>query len=500
MFNIRNIHTKEEFKFDDLHSLSKFLDAKPGTVLNRICRKNPESLIWDNKWQYKSDPNSPWIDLLPDFSQFKQIRNFPDYWINKEGKIWSNRGGCGTDKEKGKIPRVGYINKNNKESICFYNGNTTEWFRVRLLVKEYFPDDLEGYRPIPGYSKYLINKEGLVYSDLNKKHMLTTINRDGYSVISIVTDNGKRDTKKIHHLVLMAFKPEDYAKIHTNVKNRPRNEERMVCNHINGIKTDNRLENLEVITNSENVIHASDNGLLNTAIKVLVKNYNTGEILRFNSCNSADRYFGYNINTVINRLHRDKPEIKPDLVLYEEQWQFKEDDGNDEFCKPIYYNKIGFNTAFWCIDLKVSRVHEKLYGTMDEFINDHGGNKDWIREAFKKTEQPLLNNMCLLRRIDSELGWYVPDNPILLIEKTSNYGKPIVFYKEGEEPIIFLPKSQETVMGLNKVELSKKLNRDIRVGNGMVRKVDGYNISFFSKYMETDHYSKNTDYTKYRYI
>ena len=37
----------------------------------------------------------------------------------------------------------------------------------------------------------------------------------------------------------------------------------LMINHINGIKTDNRIVNLELVTNQENVIHAYANNLIN---------------------------------------------------------------------------------------------------------------------------------------------------------------------------------------------------------------------------------------------
>ena len=72
-----------------------------------------------------------------------------------------------------------------------------------------------------------------------------TSKSNGYQYISL-SQNNKRGTKRVHRIVMEAFcgKRDD-----------------MLINHKNGIKTDNRLENLEYCTQSENMIHAYATGL-----------------------------------------------------------------------------------------------------------------------------------------------------------------------------------------------------------------------------------------------
>jgi hypothetical protein len=69
---------------------------------------------------------------------------------------------------------------------------------------------------------------------------------NGYCFV-MLSKLGRVNHAMIHRLVAQAFLPNPHKK--------------RTVNHINGIKADNRVENLEWATHSENMKHASDTGL-----------------------------------------------------------------------------------------------------------------------------------------------------------------------------------------------------------------------------------------------
>lgn len=100
----------------------------------------------------------------------------------------------------------------------------------------------EIWKPIPNISGYYASSEGQIRNE--QGDIIRQRGKpNGYQYVSLGSNGGFL----VHRVICSAF--------HENLENKPE------VNHINGIKTDNRAENLEWCTSSENKQHAWDTGL-----------------------------------------------------------------------------------------------------------------------------------------------------------------------------------------------------------------------------------------------
>lgn len=138
------------------------------------------------------------------------------------------------------------------------------------------------------------------HTTLETKFIMGSVGGDGYVALTLRKD--KRSCKmKAHRAIALAFIP--------NPENKP------FINHKNGIRTDNRLENLEWCTPSENIFHSyrvlgnrkNDvwfKGADHPSSKpIIATDLSTGESLRFESIRIAVCALNIDASTISNTLH-----------------------------------------------------------------------------------------------------------------------------------------------------------------------------------------------------
>jgi len=147
---------------------------------------------------------------------------------------------------------------------------------------------MEDWKTIAEYPSYEVSSYGHVRR--GNKILKPVLMNTGYLSHGL-SQSGKQKHHNIHRLVAKAFIP--------NPDNKG------FVNHKDGKKTNNRVDNLEWMTFSENCQHAYDHGLNWTnyfpvhSVSVIGMNIETGQEMEFDSLVEAARHIGCNSTSSI---------------------------------------------------------------------------------------------------------------------------------------------------------------------------------------------------------
>lgn len=138
--------------------------------------------------------------------------------------------------------------KENKDKILNYQNNKSREKREKIniereaKIQEYIENSGCEWRDVVGYEGfYKVSSNGEIIN-LKLKHLVSRKEANNGYILITLNKNGVYQSIMAHRIVAMAFVP--------NPENKPK------VNHLNGIRNDNRAENLDWKTHQETIQHS----------------------------------------------------------------------------------------------------------------------------------------------------------------------------------------------------------------------------------------------------
>lgn len=259
------------------------------------------------------------------------------------------------------------------------------WKFVKPIESFKYP----GFYFIPGFSRFLINRECIAIDSITG-NVRNSHNKDNYIYYSVKPDVGDWTLIGRHRLLCLAFKDYDH------------NVNKMDVNHIDGIPGNDDLDNLEFVTRTYNCNHAIKLGLKVCVtppkrVPVLVRNIKTDQVFEYKSKKLAAKALDISIATYEKYL---KAENQP--VFYGDvQTKLKSD--NTPWRTDIDLNNISYH-EFHSRRITVEDLKNNastIYPSMNDCAKALSVSRDTIHWRLKNAKNPILLNRYRIAFLNS---------------------------------------------------------------------------------------------------
>ena len=313
----------------------------------------------------------------------------------------------------------------------------------------------------PELRDYAISKSGeLMYKPLGIREKFATSTTSNYIYYSIYRGLGGRRLLARHRLLCMVFNP-TIKDINT-----------LVVNHINGIAGDDRIENLEWVSQRENTLLA---GLLGTTPKsrpVELRNIKTGHIRAFWTATHCGNYLGISRDMVLDWINKGPARVRNG---YQIRWY--------EFHDNPWPRSL--NHAAWIVG-KVRAVvtrnidtgTEKFYPKLTLLADELGVSTVTLYCWVANKKHPVLLNRCQVKFANDPDPWREISDPVLEMNSIMK-GKPVQVKNRdtGKVTTFMSPAGCARSRGLSATALCNRLKK----GYGFDHYYpDGYAYRYYS--------------------
>lgn len=274
----------------------------------------------------------------------------------------------------------------NQLSVEFIDTNQSNLDPANLVWR--YPkalgfEDYNGFAFIPMFSRYLINREGAVF-DLKRQRFMKAGYCTGYIKYTLISDLGEKIRHSRHRLIGYTYLdyPTDVDKLHIN--------------HINGVKGDDRIENLEWVTCKENIQHAVRTGLMKISKPILVENLADGTVQELESVTQCCLKYGLN-KAELTKSIKSSP-------WYMEVWPFRFSYVNEE----DRGGRSGHRTKTLVRNMRDGSIVE--YSGIAECARSIGLRPRVIFQRLNSEFDRVYPDGLQIRRKNDVTSWYEPKN------------------------------------------------------------------------------------------